>query len=367
MAFAFIKHDTRIDFIGKRYWSYAISFALILIGLASALWGNGVKMGIDFAGGLIVQVQFQKPVADETLKKNLDMSALPGISTQRFGEGGRDYLLRFSSLENADASALRTQMTQTFVTAFPDNPAQIQRLEIVGPKIGADLTNKALAALYYSILLIAVYISGRFEQRWMAAAIMAAVLWGGMYLMSFTGLGMGALVLVALGITLVVCFFLKLNFALGAVVGLLHDVFITTGLLSILNVEIDLNVMAALMTLIGYSLNDTIIVYDRLRENLRSNDTLTIDALINKSVNQTLSRTILTSGTTLLATLALLLLGGGVIHDFALTMLIGVFIGTGSSIYVASAILLSLGDTDFYRSLQSKEKIYERPDEHGVV
>ncbi|GHU92708.1 protein-export membrane protein SecF [Deltaproteobacteria bacterium] len=367
MAFAFIKHDTRIDFIGKRYWSYAISIALILVGLASVLWGSGVKMGIDFAGGLIVQVQFQEPVDDETLKKNLDMSALQGISTQRFGEGGRDYLLRFSSLENADASALRTQMTQTLAMAFPDNPAQIQRLEIVGPKIGADLTNKALAALYYSILLIAVYISGRFEQRWMAAAIMAAALWGGMYLMSFTGLGMGALVLVALGITLVVCFFLKLNFALGAVVGLLHDVFIITGLLSILNVEIDLNVMAALMTLIGYSLNDTIIVYDRLRENLRLNDTLTLDALINKSVNQTLSRTILTSGTTLLATLALLLLGGGVIHDFALTMLIGVFIGTGSSIYVASAILLSLGDTDFYRNLQSKKKIYERPDEHGVV
>ncbi|MFR8277033.1 MAG: protein translocase subunit SecF, partial [Desulfovibrio fairfieldensis] len=157
-----------------------------------------------------------------------------------------------------------------------------------------------------------------------------------------------------------------LNFALGAVVGLLHDVFITAGLLSIMDVEIDLNVMAALLTLVGYSLNDTIIVYDRLRENLRAAPKVDLASLINRSINQTLSRTILTSGTTFVATLSLFLLGGGVIHDFALTMLIGVFIGTASSIYVSSAILLGLGDTDFYVRAQEKEK-YERPGEHGVV
>ena len=187
-----------------------------------------------------------------------------------------------------------------------------------------------------------------------------------MYVLSFTGLGMGWLVLFALAITMVVCFFLKLNFALGAVVGLLHDVFITAGLLSIMDVEIDLNVMAALLTLVGYSLNDTIIVYDRLRENLRAAPKVDLASLINRSINQTLSRTILTSGTTFVATLSLFLLGGGVIHDFALTMLIGVFIGTASSIYVSSAILLGLGDTDFYVRAQEKEK-YERPGEHGVV
>ncbi|WP_165072690.1 protein translocase subunit SecF [Desulfovibrio sp. ZJ200] len=366
MAFAFIKHDTHIDFIGKRHWAYALSTVLLLAGLASAFWGNGLKMGIDFAGGVIVQVQFDQPVDDQALKKSLDIPALPGIATQRFGEGGRDYLLRFSSVENADASALRTNVINTLAAAFPDNPAEIQRLEVVGPKVGDDLTNKALAALYYATLLIAVYISGRFEQRWMAGAIMAAALWGGMYVLGFTGLGMGWLVLLALAITLVVCFFLRLNFALGAVVGLLHDVFITAGLLSILNVEIDLNVMAALLTLVGYSLNDTIIVYDRLRENLRAAPDLTMADLINKSINQTLSRTILTSGTTFVATLSLFLLGGGVIHDFALTMLIGVFVGTASSIYVSSAILLALGDTEFYARAQAKEA-YERPGEHGVV
>ena len=190
---------------------------------------------------------------------------------------------------------------------------------------------------------------------------MAAVLWGGMYLAGLTGLSMGWLVLVALGITLVVCFVLKLNFALGALVGLIHDVFITVGLLSLMNVEIDLNVMAALLTLVGYSLNDTIIVYDRLRENLRAAPKQPLDFLINRSVNQTLSRTILTSGTTFVATLALYLLGGGVIHDFALTMLIGVFVGTASSIYV-----MALGDTDFYVH-QQERPVYEKPGEHGIV
>ena len=367
MGFAFIKHGTNIDFIGKRYWAYGISVALVLLGLASMLMGQGLKMGIDFAGGVIAQVQFVQPVKDEALKKSLDVPALPGITTQRFGDGDRDYLLRFSQSENANASQLRTALIDTLASAFPDNKAEIQRLEVVGPKVGADLTNKALAALYYSVLLIAVYISGRFEQRWMAGAIMAAALWGGMYLAGLTGLGMGWLVLLSLGITLVVCFLLKLNFALGAIVGLLHDVSITLGLLSLMGVEIDLNVMAALLTLVGYSLNDTIIVYDRLRENLRAGAQHSMASLINFSVNQTLSRTILTSGTTLLATLSLFVLGGGVIHDFALTMLIGVFVGTASSIYVSSAILLALGDVDFYTHRAQESAKYERPGENGVV
>lgn len=366
MGFAFIRHGTNIDFIGKRRWAYGISVILIVVGLASMLMGQGLKMGIDFAGGVIAQIQFEQPVKDDVLKKSLDVPTLPGISTQRFGDGDRDYLLRFSQSENADASQLRTALIDTLASAFPDNKAEIQRLEVVGPKVGADLTNKALAALYYSVLLIAVYISGRFEQRWMAGAIMAAALWGGMYLAGLTGLGMGWLVLLSLGITLVVCFILKLNFALGAIVGLLHDVSITLGLLSVMGVEVDLNVMAALLTLVGYSLNDTIIVYDRLRENLRTAQS-TMTQLINNSVNQTLSRTILTSGTTLLATLSLFVLGGGVIHDFALTMLIGVFVGTASSIYVSSAILLALGDVDFYTHRAQESVKYERPGENGVV
>ncbi len=366
MGFAFIKHDTNIDFIGKRHIAYALSALLFLVGLWSAIWGNGLRLGIDFAGGVVAQVQFQNSVPDEALKKSLSDSGLPGISTQRYGDDGRQFLLRVSTAEDGSSSAPRALMLESLNKAFPDNPVEIQRFEVVGPKVGDDLTNKALAALYYAVLLIAVYISGRFEQRWMAGIIMAAALWGSMYLVNMTGLGMGWLVLASLAVTLVVCFVLKLNFALGAIVGLLHDVFITTGLLTLFNVEIDLNVMAALLTLIGYSLNDTIIVYDRLRENLRATPTLPLEVLINRSVNQTLSRTILTSGTTFVATLALYLLGGGVIHDFALTMLLGVFIGTASSIYVSSAVLLSLGNTDLYVQQQKKQE-YEKPGEHGMV
>lgn len=366
MGFAFVKPDTNIDFIGRRKWAYGLSALVILAGLVSAIWGNGLKLGIDFAGGVIVQIQFANPVPDEQLKNSLNIPELPGISTQRFGEGGRDYLLRFSASEDQDVASLRTNILNALAQAFPENPVDIQRLEVVGPKIGDDLTNKALSALYYAVLLIAVYISGRFEQRWMAALIMAAALWGGMYLLSYTPIGMGWQVLAALAITLVVCFVLRLNFALGALVGLLHDVFVTVGLLSILDVDIDLNVMAAILTIIGYSLNDTIIVYDRLRENLRAHPDQDLAWLINRSVNQTLSRTILTSGTTILATLALYLLGGGVIHDFALTMLIGVVVGTFSSVYVSSAILLSLGDTETYVRAQQREE-YEKPGEHGLV
>lgn len=368
MGFAFVRHDTNFDFIGLRYWSYGISIALLLIGLFSAIWGGGLRMGIDFAGGVIVQVQFQNPVEDEALKKSLDIPELPGISTQRFGEGGKSYLLRFSQAADGDTALMRNTVVRTLGAAFPGNAVEIERMEVVGPKIGADLTNKALSALYYAVLLIAVYISGRFEQRWMAGAAMAAALWGGMYVAGFTGLGMGWLVMISLVITLTVCFVLRLNFALGAVVGLLHDVLITVGLLCLLGVEIDLNVMAALLTLVGYSLNDTIIVYDRLRENLRAATAKTsMTDLINRSVNQTLSRTILTSGTTFLATLSLFLLGGGVIHDFALTMLIGVVVGTASSIYVSSAVLLSFGSMDFYVNLVQQQETWEKPGEHGIV
>lgn len=366
MGFTFIRQGTHIDFIGKRHWAYGLSALVLLAGLVSAIWGNGLKLGIDFAGGVIVQIQFASPVEDNALKNSLNIPSLPGITTQRFGEGGRDYLLRFSASEDQDVVALRTNMLQALTAAFPGNPVEIQRVEVVGPRIGSDLTNKALSALYYAILLISVYISGRFEQRWMAAAIMAIALWGGMYLFSFTPIGIGWQVMVALAITLAVCFFLRLNFALGALVGLLHDVFITVGLLSILDIDIDLNVMAAILTIIGYSLNDTIIVYDRLRENLRNSPDEELGFLINRSVNQTLSRTILTSGTTIVATLALYLLGGGVIHDFALTMLIGVVVGTFSSIYISSAILLALGNTDLYVAAQQKEE-YEKPGEHGIV
>jgi len=364
MGFTLIK-ATHIDFVAQRYKAYVLSALFLLVAAVSMIYGGGPRMGIDFVGGVIVQVQFQQPVPDEALKHSLDLAQLPGLAVQRFGEGGRDYLLRFSTTE-VPAQELREGVLGVLKANFPDNAAEIARLEMVGPKVGADLAQKAMEALYYAVLLIAVYISGRFEQRWLAAGAMTAALWGGVYVVSLFGVGTGGLVLAALGITLAVSWRLKLNFAFGAVVGLLHDVFITLGILSVLGKEIDLNVVAALLTLAGYSLNDTIIVYDRIRENLRRDSSQDLGAVINASVNQTLSRTLLTGGTTFVAVLALLLLGGGVIHDFALTMLIGVVIGTLSTIYVSAPILLAL-DAGEHFELARQQKSYEKPGEHGIV
>ena len=365
MGLTFIK-GTNIDFVGQRYKAYALSSFLLVGALFAMLFTGGPRLGIDFSGGIIVQVQFQQPVDDEALKNNLDVEHLPNLSTQRFGEGGRDYLLRFSTTD-IPVQELRDGVLGVLQTAFSGNAAEIARLEMVGPKVGAELTRKAMEALYYAVLLIAVYISGRFEQRWVAAAAMAGALWGGVYVASLFGVGTGGLVLVALGITVAVSWRLKLNFALGAVVGVLHDVFITLGILTMLGKEINLNVVAALLTLAGWSLNDTIIIYDRIRENLRRAPTDELSVIINQSVNQTLSRTVITSGTTFMAVLALYLLGGGVINDFALTMLLGVVIGTLSSIYVSSPLLLALGTTEQYVQTHQKQQNYEKPGEHGVV
>lgn len=362
MGLSFVKYDTKIDFVGMRRIAYVLSVVVILIGFASIAMNGGLRYGIDFAGGAVVQVKFDKPVEDEAIKKSLASADLPGLSIQRFGEGDEDYLIRISDT-GSSADSIRQAVSAALQQNLKDVSFSVQRLEMVGPKVGADLRSKAVEALYYAVLLIAVYISGRFEQRWMASAVMAATLWGGMYLLSAIGLGREWLVLVSLLVTVVLCWKLKLNFALGAIIALLHDVLISIGLLSLLGKEFDLNIIAALLTLIGYSLNDTIIVYDRIRETLRTNPDDSFDVIINRSINQTLSRTILTGGTTLMVIVSLFFLGGGVIHDFALTMFFGVFIGTLSSIFVASPVLLAFGKP----VMAAADADYEKPGEHGIV
>jgi preprotein translocase subunit SecF len=214
--------------------------------------------------------------------------------------------------------------------------------------------------VFYAVLLIAIYISGRFEQRWMAAGIMAAGLTGGVYLLNLLSVPTGYLIFAAMAITLLLCWYMRLKFALGAVVADLHDVLVTIGLFSLLDKEFDLTIVAALLTILGYSLNDTIIVFDRIRETLRGADKKdSLADIINKSVNQTLSRTLLTAGTTLAVTLCLYLFGGGVIHDFALALLIGIVAGTYSSIFIASPILLDLG-SGFVRKEKAETPATER-------
>lgn len=368
MSIHFFHGDTHFDFAGKRRWGYLISATFIFVGIVAILLNGGLRYGVDFAGGAAVQLQFVKPVADESIKEAFSDMNLPGLAVQQYGDEGTDYLVRFAPPENMNNEAIRAGVLSALHKTFTDNKASIERLEMVGPKVGADLRNAALEALYYAILLITVYISGRFEHQWMIAGIMALVLGGAMYLTGMFHLSMVLRVCAALIVTLVLCWKLSLNFALGAIVGLLHDVIVTVGLLTILGKEFDLNIIAALLTLVGYSLNDTIIIYDRIRENLHNQSRKKpqpFNEIINHSVNQTLGRTLMTSFTTLLATLSLLILGGGTIHDFALTMTIGVFVGTFSTIFVSSPILLAFGDTEHYMIV--KQESYERPGEHGVV
>lgn len=363
MSLTFIKAEPKIDFIGMRKICYALSIILILIGVASLIAKGGPSYGIDFDGGTNIQIKFDKMVSDSEVKTALEGISLPGLSIQQIGaDKDSEYLLRLS--ETGNTEKLRDTITETLAKQLPQAKAEIQRTEAVGPKVGSDLRSQAIEALFYASLLISIYISGRFEHRWVVAGIMAAALAGSLYLLGQFGMPRGWLVLAATLITCAVCLRLKLVYALGAVVGLIHDIAITVGILSLLNVEIDLIIIAAILTIIGYSLNDTIIVFDRIRENLRSKKYPTFKETINRSINQTLSRTILTSGTTAIVTVALFFLGGSIIHNFALTLLVGIVAGTYSSIFVSSPILLIFGEP---KEPKKKETAVIVRDEQGAV
>ena len=284
----FIKPGVNIDFIGKRKIFISISIALILIGLISIIVRGGLKYGIDFAGGTIIQVKFKKKITIGELRKVIKKGTI-----QNFGDTGDEFLIRYP-LTKADTEKLQQDLKLKLTKSFGKNSFEIRRVEMVGPKIGKDLRRKGVIAVIISLIGILIYVTIRFEFR----------------------------------------------FALGAVLALFHDVLITLGIFSILNKEFDLTVLAAFLTIVGYSLNDTIIVFDRIRENMNKYLKTKFPTIINRSVNETLSRTILTSGTTFFVVLALFLFGGGVIHDFALALLIGIIVGTYSSIYIASPLVL---------------------------
>lgn len=343
MGLHLIPNNLNIDFVGRHKMFYILSLALLLIGMGALVAGGGPKYGIDFAGGTVAQVKFSKPVDVETVKTALSSFDHAGMVLQRFGDDGQSYLVRISSTDMSSAD-LREGITSA-LTKIDNTPDIIQRLESVGPKVGADLRSKAVEALYFATLLIAIYISWRFEHRWFTAALMAGGLAGSMYLLTLLGVPKGLLVLAATVIMVGLCWKLKLVYALGAVISILHDVFITVGIFALMGKEFDLTIIAALLTIVGYSLNDTIIVYDRIRENLQTQKVTSLSSVINKSINQTLSRTVLTSLTTQIVITSLLFFGGGIIHDFALVMFIGVFVGTYSSIFVASPVLMLFGNT----------------------
>jgi preprotein translocase subunit SecF len=214
-----------------------------------------------------------------------------------------------------------------------------------------------LFALFYALLFITIYISGRFEMKWMLSAVTAGALIGAVYLFSLFNVSIPFLILVAVIVSLILFYQLHLRFAMGATVALIHDVTITVGIFTLLGKEFSLPIVAALLTIIGYSLNDTIIVFDRIRENLRRYSKTSMEANINRSINETLSRTILTSATTLIVLLSLFFLGGDIIHDFALAMIVGVLVGTFSSVFVASPILLFMESGGFQAARTTADQV----------
>jgi len=336
----FIKSDININFIGVRKIAFLISLAMILISIGSLFIHGGPKYGIDFAGGTVIQVRFNSPVAIDDIKTGLAASAIENSSVQSFGgQNENEYLIRtdrISQTSEGFLGSLRSTLAET-----TGGEAEIRRIDMVGPQIGKDLREKALFAMFYALLFITIYISGRFELKWMLSGIMAATLAGALYFFKLFDVSVPFLITAALMVALILFWFLELKYAMGAIVALIHDVTITVGIFSIFDKEFTLPIIAALLTIIGYSLNDTIIVFDRIRENLRKHHKHPLDFIVNRSVNETLSRTILTSLTTLIVLVTLFILGGGIIHDFAFAMIIGVAIGTYSSIYVASPILLA--------------------------
>lgn len=335
----FVKPDININFVGKRKIAFSISLAMILISIASLVIHGGPRYGIDFAGGTLVQVKFNEPVTVSKIKSGLAAINLGKSSVQRFGEKSDDEYLIRTDRSGVTSEGYSAKLQKALKTSTGTN-ATIRRVEIVGPKIGKDLRGKALFAMFYALLFIAIYISGRFEFKWVLSGVMAGVLMGAVYLLSIFDVSIPILIVTALVVTLVLFWALNLKYAMGAIVALIHDVTITVGLFSLFNKEFTLPIIAALLTIIGYSLNDTIIVFDRIRENLRKYQKNPLEIVINRSVNETLSRTLLTSGTTLVVVVALFVLGGGIIHDFAFAMLVGIVVGTYSSIYVASPILI---------------------------
>jgi len=339
----FIKPGINLNIIGKRYIAFAFSAIIILVSIGSLIVHGGPNYGIDFAGGTIIQIKCENPVTTADIKAGLAELGLEGSAVQQFGEkADNEFLVHTNQTLITDKGF--SEQIKTAVQTATGTGIEIRRVEMVGPQVGKDLQEKALFALFYTLLFITIYISGRFELKWVLSGVMAVALIGAVYFFSIFEVSIPFLIAVALVVTLILFWQLRLKYAMGAVVALLHDVTITVGIFSVLDIEFTLPIIAALLTIIGYSLNDTIIVYDRIRENLKRYNRLSGDEIINKSINETLSRTILTSLTTLVVLFSLFFLGGDIIHDFSLAMIVGVIVGTYSSVFVASPILLLLQD-----------------------
>ncbi|RMF96037.1 MAG: protein translocase subunit SecF [Candidatus Schekmanbacteria bacterium] len=329
------KADMNIDFVGKSKYAFILSMLLIVLTLFSILFHKGINLGIDFAGGTLVEVKFaKKDISIDDVRDALKEIGLGSSIIQRFGE--EDILIK---TELSEAGKIGDRIQSALEDKFSKDSFTIQRVEMVGPAAGEALKLKGENALLYSIIGMIIYISYRFQNR-IAIPIIAVALITWM-LSTTSWISVTALSIASLVATIAACIWFNFRQALAAIIALIHDAVITLGFLSVTNKEFTLPVLAAILTIIGYSINDTIVVFDRIRENLSKRKDMPLRELINKSINETMSRTIITSGLTLLAVLSIFIFGGAVIHDFAFALLVGVIIGTYSSIYIASPILIT--------------------------
>ena len=293
--FELIPPGTRIDFVGLRFKMLLLSWTTIAIGLAWAYVG-GINWGIDFVGGTMVHVKFAAPTPIGDVRAALLKPELGEALVQDVGRAGNEFQIRVRGAEKGGSSSVSDGIKADLREKFGEDTYDVLRVETVGPKVGKDLGRSATLAVLAATLVMGVYIALRFELR----------------------------------------------FGVGAAIALLHDVLMTFGALAIARMEFDLTTVAALLTVVGYSVHDTVIVSDRIRENMKKMRRETLATIMNISINETLSRTLITSGTAILVTAALFVLGGPVIHSFAFALLIGFIVGTYSSIYVASPVVLYL-------------------------
>jgi preprotein translocase subunit SecF len=298
-----------INFVGNRKYALIFSAILLVVSIAS-IGFQGLKFGIDFTGGTLIELGYEKTANLEDIRSKLTSANYKGTNVQYFGSD-TEVLIQLEP--QAVSSA---QLSSSIIRMLGDG-LDVRRVEFVGPKVGEELTNDGGLAMLYALIGILIYVAFRFEYR----------------------------------------------FALGSIAALVHDVIITIGIFSLLQIEFDLTVLAAILAVIGYSLNDTIVVFDRIRENFLSTRHIESGPIVNDALNQTLTRTLMTSLTTLIVLLALFYLGGEVIHSFAGALIIGVVIGTYSSIYVASSMILALGISkeDMLPSEKEKKEIDARP------
>lgn len=286
-----ISPNTNFDFVGKRQVMIAASLSLAALSLLLGLI-VGPKLGIDFSGGSLIQVRFDNATEADAVRKAVG-EQMHGADIQNVGRDGREFLIRLP-LNEANSESVNNTVTTALGEAFGRDSVEILRVEAVGPRVGQELRERAILAVLFSTLMMGVYIWIRFEWR----------------------------------------------FGIGAAVALLHDVILTFGALVLFGYEFDLNIVAAMLTIVGFSVNDTVVVSDRIRENRAKDRRAPLAEIINRSVNETLSRTFLTTGTAIMVVAALFILGGSVLRGFSFALLVGFVVGVYSSIYIAAPVVL---------------------------